>query len=80
MLNPGYPFIAAPPDEFKRLKTDMKYAHAPLKCPGDGGLCYFKQSCEKLADKLPPIIFKLGPDSRKLEYSIPASSFVFPDE
>ena len=43
LINPGFPYISAPQTEFERLKTDMKYAHAPLKCDkGDAGLCYFK--------------------------------------
>ena len=43
LINPGFPYISAPQAEFERLKTDMKYAHAPLKCDkGDAGLCYFK--------------------------------------
>ena len=29
---------------------------------------------------LPPLVFTLGPDVRKLEYKIPAVDFLFPDE
>ena len=80
LINPGFPYIAAPFTEFKRFKTDLKYAHATLKCEEESnGLCYFKKTCQSLADRLPPLIFTLGPETRKQEYTVPASSFLFTD-
>ena len=66
LINPGFPYIAAPFSEFKRFKTDLKYAHATLKCEEESaGLCYFKKTCQSLAERLPPLIFTLGPETRK---------------
>lgn len=62
LINPGFPFIAAPLDDYEKYKADLLSGY-----PQDKGLvctdydwCYFTNPCRDVAGYLEPLVFRLG--------------------
>ena len=81
MINPGFPFIAAPLYQFEKFKQDILSVWTNgVKCNADFDYCTFYTHCDEVAKMLPDLVFTLGPDVHQLYYNIPASSFLFPNQ
>lgn len=62
LINPGYPFIAAPIEEFDHFKKDLQLADPDdkLSCSA-WDWCFFQNTtCEDVAARLPPLVFEFG--------------------
>jgi len=78
IINPGYPYIAAPLADFHKFVDDIEtnYVGTGLTCDTDYGYCTFSDDCDVLADIVPPLTFFLGPDNNQRHFTIPSSSFL----
>ena len=78
IINPGYPYIAAPLADFQKLVEDIEtnYAGTGLTCDTGYGYCTFTDDCDALADIVPPLTFFLGPEHNQRHFTIPSSSFL----
>ena len=81
LINPGFPYIAAPLDEFQKFADDVRsnYSGVNMNCDSDYGYCSFESDCEEVAATLPPLVFLLGPETRQQYYAIPAATYLFPE-
>lgn len=62
-MNPSFPFIAAPFEDFEKFKAIVQNlgveGQYELKC-SSLDWCYFKTNCTNIVDKLPDITFHIG--------------------
>ena len=79
LINPGFPFIVAPLDQFKEIKKTLMKNHRKdgFTCTAYDW-CYFETHCDKLV--IEPLVFKIGSDTSATYYTIPSSSFLFVDQ
>ena len=61
LINPAFPFIAAPIGEFNAFKRQLKSIDVDdsLVC-NNLDWCYFEAKCDDIRDKVPNLQFKLG--------------------
>lgn len=63
LMNPSFPFIAAPYDDFVKFRADLNSTTAVqnynLTCSALDW-CYFKTSCDNVVNQLPNLTFYLG--------------------
>ena len=80
LLNPGYPLIAAPLDEFEAFKASLNAAHpdANLVCTRYDW-CYFVDSCNNIKDKIDPLVFTFGDRTLNRTFVLEAESFMLND-
>jgi hypothetical protein len=81
IISPGFPFIAAPVDEFTKFKESLQAAHpdANLVCTRYDW-CYFIDECSNIHAKVDPLVFSLGRGSEQVEVTVPISSVTVPDK
>ena len=62
LINPGYPFIAAPIEEFDHFKKDLELADPEdkLECSAWDWCFYRNTTCEEVAARLPSLVFEFG--------------------
>ena len=78
LINPGYPFIAAPIKEFEIFKDELRqeYPEDPVVCSA-WDWCYFIHPCEAVANKLPPLKFTFGTEKIRQTYELAPENFLF---
>lgn len=59
LIDPGYPFIAMPKDEFVHFIEDLLTVHPEhnIKCD-EMDWCTFNSTCDQVRDKVPDMTFK----------------------
>ena len=80
IISPGFPFIAAPVDEFTKFKDSLKAAHPDtnLVCTRYDW-CYFIDECENIHKKVDPMTFYLGSGSQQMNITVPINQVTVPD-
>jgi len=81
LINPAFPFIAAPIGEFNAFKNQVKALNIDnsLVC-NNLDWCYFETKCDNVRDKVPNLQFKLGAGDQATIFSISSDSFLFKEE
>jgi hypothetical protein len=78
LINPGFPFIAAPRSAFEdfkdKLEAELIKHKKELICKTDGW-CYVLESCSTLTPKLPKMAFQLGKNEHARHLVLPASNY-----
>ena len=80
LMNPSFPFIAAPFEDFEKFKAIVQN----LGVDGDFELkcttldwCYFKTKCANIVDKLPDLTFHIGSGAQRAKFTMTAQNYVF---
>lgn len=80
LMNPSFPFIAAPYSDFQKFKailTDLAVVNDyNLTCTALDW-CYFKTKCSNVVDKLPDLTLYLGNDAQQAKFKLSPSNYVF---
>ena len=80
LMNPSFPFIAAPYSDFQKFKTiltDLAFVNDyNLTCTALDW-CYFKTSCSNVVDKLPDLSLYLGNDAQQAKFTLNPKNYVF---
>jgi len=79
-MNPSFPFIAAPYDDFMKFRADLNSTAAVqnnnLTC-SSLDWCYFKTSCDNVVGSLPNLTFYLGAGEQLAEFVMSPASYLF---
>ena len=81
IIDPAYPYIAMPREEFKIFGETLKVAYPdePVTC-NSMDWCYFFAPCDKVAGYLPDLKFRVtNSDGEDIELYVPPKSFLYPD-
>ena len=78
LINPAFPFIAAPLAEFETFKNHLQSEHTDdqLNCNRDN-TCFFFGTCESIHADVPSLSFRLGDGDTAKYFQIPSSAFLF---
>ena len=78
LMNPSFPFIAAPINDFNAFKEVLKGLNIgyDLTCSALDW-CYFKTGCENVQDKLPELKFHLGSGKQRAVFSMTGANYIF---
>lgn len=81
VISPGFPFIAAPLDEFNKFKDSLKAAFPDtnLVCTRYDW-CYFIDSCDNIVKNVDPLTFFLGSGAQQLNVTVPISQVTVADQ
>lgn len=77
IINPGYPFIGMPSEDFEKFKGDIEtlYPDDYFTCT-HWDWCFFYKKCNDIVDEMSPLIFTIGEGDNQRTYEIPASQFM----
>jgi len=79
-MNPSFPFIAAPFEDFEKFKAIVTSLGLEndfeLKCTSLDW-CYFKTKCSNIVEKLPDLTFHLGSGLQRAKFTMTADNYVF---
>lgn len=79
IINPGYPFIGMPTNDFESFKKDVieAYPDEAVSC-SDIDWCYFVQTCANIKKKMPDMSFTFkGSDGKSQIVKLPPTSFLY---
>ncbi len=80
LMNPSFPFIAAPFEDFEKFKAIVMGLglenNFELKCTSLDW-CYFKTKCSNVIDKLPDLTFHIGSGPQRAKFTMTADNYVF---
>ena len=72
LINPGYPFIGMPTEQFDAFKKDIEsqFAEGYFFC-SDWDWCFMFDPCDKVVENLKPLVFTLGKGDTEQTYEVP---------
>lgn len=78
LMNPSFPFIAAPIDHFTIFKNILQQINSiySLVCTNTD-FCFYKTSCDNIVGLLPDLTFHLGYGSQQAKFKMSAKSYIF---
>lgn len=80
LMNPSFPFIAAPYDDFMIFRDIVNQTglgnYYNMTCTALDW-CYFKTKCSNIADKLPELTFHLGAGTEKAKFTMKPENYIF---
>lgn len=70
LMNPSFPLIAAPWNEFLNLQAvwNSELKDLDIQCPETSTWCYFEKSCDDVKNHIKPINFQIGSSDSKGDY------------
>jgi hypothetical protein len=78
LLNPGFPFISAPNEDFAALKAklenELELSKKKLVCTSYSW-CYVLDHCSNITPDMPHMSFQLGDGLSSRFFSLPAESY-----
>jgi hypothetical protein len=77
LINPGYPFIGMPTEQFDAFQRDIasQFAEGYFYC-SDWDWCFMFDPCDKVVKELKPLVFTLGKGDTEQTYEVPPSQFM----
>ena len=77
LINPAYPFIGMPEDDFEKFKADIEslFPEGDFYC-SHWDWCFFYKKCEAIIDNMSPLVFTLGDELTQHTYEIPPTQFM----